>query len=45
MKGAAPDLSAATFRIVDETHTLGNALRWMIMKKGVAFCFVVEMYL
>ena len=33
LRGAAPDLSAATFQIVDESHTIGNALRWMIMKK------------
>lgn len=33
MKGAAPDLSAATYQIFDESHTMGNALRWMIMKK------------
>lgn len=35
MKGAEPDLSAATFQIFDESHTMGNALRWMIMKKCV----------
>ena len=35
MKGAAPDLSAATYQIYDETHTIGNALRWMLMKKYV----------
>lgn len=33
MQGAEADLSAATFQIFDESHTLGNALRWMIMKK------------
>jgi DNA-directed RNA polymerase I and III subunit RPAC2 len=33
MKGAAPDLSAATYQIFDESHTMGNALRWMLMKK------------
>jgi DNA-directed RNA polymerase subunit L len=33
MKGAEADLSAATYQIFDESHTLGNALRWMIMKK------------
>ncbi|KAI6148582.1 DNA-directed RNA polymerase [Pisolithus tinctorius] len=39
MKGAAPDLSAATYQIFDETHTMGNALRWMIMKNPkVQFC-------
>lgn len=40
MKGAEPDLSAATFRIHDESHTIGNALRWMIMKKCVTHKFV-----
>ncbi|KAH8827970.1 DNA-directed RNA polymerase [Flagelloscypha sp. PMI_526] len=39
MKGADPDLSAATYQIFDESHTLGNALRWMIMKNPkVEFC-------
>jgi len=39
MKGAEPDLSAATFQIHDEGHTIGNALRWMIMKNPkVEFC-------
>lgn len=33
MPGAQPDLSSATYRIDNETHTLGNALRWMLMKK------------
>lgn len=33
MPGAQPDLSAATYQIHNETHTLGNALRWMLMKK------------
>ncbi|KAG6873191.1 hypothetical protein C0995_001801 [Termitomyces sp. Mi166 len=32
MKGHEPDLSAATYQIYDETHTIGNALRWMLMK-------------
>ena len=27
------DLAAATFKIHDESHTIGNALRWMLMKK------------
>jgi len=36
LRGAAPDLSAATFQIADESHTIGNALRWMIMKKYVS---------
>ncbi|KAF9225746.1 RBP11-like subunits of RNA polymerase [Gyrodon lividus] len=39
MKGATPDLSAATYQIFDESHTMGNALRWMIMKNPkVEFC-------
>lgn len=39
MQGAEPDLSAATYQIFDESHTLGNALRWMIMKNPkVEFC-------
>jgi hypothetical protein len=33
MPGAQSDLSAATYQIHDETHTLGNSLRWMLMKK------------
>ncbi|KAJ7610246.1 RBP11-like subunits of RNA polymerase [Mycena polygramma] len=39
MKGANPDLSAATYQIHDESHTIGNALRWMLMKNPkVEFC-------
>jgi len=39
LRGAAPDLSAATFQIADESHTIGNALRWMVMKNPkVEFC-------
>ncbi|KAH7913296.1 DNA-directed RNA polymerase [Hygrophoropsis aurantiaca] len=39
MKGATPDLSAATYQIFDESHTIGNALRWMLMKNPkVEFC-------
>ncbi|KAI0346378.1 RBP11-like subunits of RNA polymerase [Trametopsis cervina] len=39
LKGAEPDLSAATFQIHDESHTIGNALRWMLMKNPkVSFC-------
>ncbi|KAL5489708.1 RPC19 [Sanghuangporus weigelae] len=39
LKGAAPDLSAVTFRMNDESHTIGNALRWMLMKNPeVEFC-------
>lgn len=28
-------MSAATFSIKEEDHTLGNALRWMIMKESI----------
>ncbi|CDZ97279.1 rbp11-like subunits of rna polymerase [Phaffia rhodozyma] len=39
LPGASADLSAATFNIRDEDHTLGNALRWMVMKNpDVQFC-------
>ncbi|KIO26055.1 hypothetical protein M407DRAFT_243862 [Tulasnella calospora MUT 4182] len=39
LRGAAPDLSAATYCIQEESHTLGNALRWMLMKDPrVEFC-------
>jgi len=39
MKGAEPDLSSATFQIYDESHTIGNVLRWMLMKNPkVEFC-------
>ncbi|KAF8498842.1 RBP11-like subunits of RNA polymerase [Gautieria morchelliformis] len=39
VKGASPDLSAATYIIRQENHTLGNALRWMLMKNpNVEFC-------
>jgi len=39
MPGAEPDLSSATYIIRDETHTLGNVLRWMVMKNpSVEFC-------
>jgi hypothetical protein len=33
--GHAPDYSSATFIIVDEDHTLGNVLRYMVLKKWV----------
>ena len=44
LRGAAPDLSAATFQIADESHTIGNALRWMIMKKyaSPSLCSIVS---
>ncbi|CAK5274843.1 unnamed protein product, partial [Mycena citricolor] len=39
LKGHSPDLSAATYQIHDESHTIGNALRWMLMKNPkVEFC-------
>ncbi|KIP06355.1 hypothetical protein PHLGIDRAFT_107101 [Phlebiopsis gigantea 11061_1 CR5-6] len=39
LKGAEPDLSAATYQIHDESHTIGNSLRWMLMKNPkVEFC-------
>ncbi|KAK0495955.1 RBP11-like subunits of RNA polymerase [Armillaria luteobubalina] len=39
MSGASEDMSAATYKIHDESHTIGNALRWMIMKNPkVEFC-------
>ncbi|TFK25313.1 RBP11-like subunits of RNA polymerase [Coprinopsis marcescibilis] len=34
LPGATPDLSAATFQIFDESHTAGNALRWILMKNN-----------
>ena len=39
MSGAEPDLSAATYVIREESHTLGNVLRWMIMKKYALFIY------
>ena len=41
MKGAEPDLSSATFQIYDETHTIGNAIRWMLNKKFVSHSFLL----
>ncbi|KAH9946881.1 RBP11-like subunits of RNA polymerase [Amylocystis lapponica] len=39
LKGAELNLSAATYQIHDEGHTLGNPLRWMLMKNPkVEFC-------
>ncbi|KDQ58502.1 hypothetical protein JAAARDRAFT_34312 [Jaapia argillacea MUCL 33604] len=39
LPGQEADLSAATYRIYGESHTIGNALRWMIMKNPkVEFC-------
>ncbi|KAF8190455.1 DNA-directed RNA polymerase, partial [Pholiota molesta] len=29
---SSPDLSTATYQIHDESHTIGNSLRWMLMK-------------
>lgn len=36
LPGHSADYSEATFCLMEEDHTLGNALRWMIMKKYVA---------
>jgi len=33
LPGATADLSAASYCILDEDHTLGNLIRWMVMKK------------
>lgn len=39
LPGATTDGTAASFQITDEDHTLGNALRYMIMKnEDVEFC-------
>lgn len=39
LPGATRDGFAASFQIIDEDHTLGNALRYMIMKNPeVEFC-------
>lgn len=39
LPGASDDGSAASFQIVDEDHTVGNALRYIIMKNlEVEFC-------
>ncbi|KZW02884.1 RBP11-like subunits of RNA polymerase [Exidia glandulosa HHB12029] len=39
MKGYEEGYTAATFALHDETHTIGNALRWMLMKNPkVEFC-------
>lgn len=39
LPGASQDGTAASFQITDEDHTLGNALRYMIMKNPeVEFC-------
>ncbi|KAL9710361.1 RNA polymerase subunit AC19 [Leucoagaricus gongylophorus] len=39
LQGATSDLSAATYQIHDESHTMGNSLRWMLMKNPkVEFC-------
>ncbi|KAF8174099.1 RBP11-like subunits of RNA polymerase [Pholiota molesta] len=36
---SSPDLSTATYQIHDESHTIGNSLRWMLMKNPkVEFC-------
>lgn len=39
LPGSSEDGTAALFQIVDEDHTLGNALRYLIMKNPeVEFC-------
>lgn len=39
LPGASEDATAASFQIADEDHTLGNALRYIIMKNPeVEFC-------
>lgn len=39
LPGASEDGTAATFQIIDEDHTLGNTLRYVIMKNPeVEFC-------
>ncbi|WVQ78206.1 hypothetical protein IAT38_000289 [Cryptococcus sp. DSM 104549] len=39
LPGHEPDYSACTFCLWEEDHTLGNALRWIIMKDPeVEFC-------
>ncbi|KAI3404828.2 RPC19 [Candida oxycetoniae] len=39
LPGASEDGTSASFQILDEDHTLGNALRYMIMKNPeVEFC-------
>lgn len=39
LPGATSDGFSASFQIIDEDHTLGNALRYMIMKNpDVEFC-------
>lgn len=35
LPGASEDGTAASFQIKNEDHTLGNSLRYMIMKKWV----------
>ncbi|TXT13745.1 hypothetical protein VHUM_01112 [Vanrija humicola] len=39
LPGFEPDYSACTFCLWEEDHTLGNALRWMLMKNpDVEYC-------
>lgn len=40
LDGAAADNSACTFCLGYEDHTLGNALRWIIMKECVVYGYV-----
>lgn len=39
LPGNSADMSAATYCIMREDHTLGNLLRWMIMKKYAFYPF------
>lgn len=39
LPGSSEDGTAASFQVIDEDHTLGNALRYIIMKNPeVEFC-------
>ncbi|KAG5440095.1 hypothetical protein PCK2_000607, partial [Pneumocystis canis] len=39
LPGASDDLTSVTFQIIEEDHTLANALRYIIMKNSdVEFC-------
>ncbi|KZS93914.1 RBP11-like subunits of RNA polymerase [Sistotremastrum niveocremeum HHB9708] len=39
LPGAEPNLASASYCIRNESHTLGNAVRWMLMKNpSVEFC-------
>ena len=38
LPGSSEDGTSASFQIIDEDHTLGNVLRYIIMKNPVEFC-------